>query len=243
LVIAGLAAIGCRQVIGIEDAELEPMSSQAGSGAGSSSEVGTPLTDGGTESAGAAGAGGGAGEGGAAGEAGEPAASGAAGGPTELPSLCERYCLAVTSNCRGPFAVYTSYDSCLAVCALLPPGSPGDRGVNSVECRLHAATIAPSEVPHYCPIAGPGGNGECGTNCEGYCSLMSGVCADWVPTEPMKCLTDCQKLPDRGDFTSDVSGQDYMGNHVQCRLYHVCAAMSDDAEQHCRHADGALPCK
>ena len=170
-------------------------------------------------------------------------AGGEGGSFAQEPSLCERYCSTVGASCQGSFAVYTSHEACLAVCARLPAGKPGDRNVNSVECRLHAASVASSEVPHYCPIAGPGGNGECGSNCESYCWLMGNTCSEWMPVEQTKCLSDCNKLPDRGGFTTDVAGKDYAGNNVQCRLYHVCAALSDDAEQHCLHAAGAVPCK
>ena len=237
-----LGGIGCRQVIGIEDAELDPtLSRGAGSGAVPDG-LGAPLSDGGDAQRDGETQPGGA-QVGASGAAELVGAGGAAGSPAQVLSLCDRYCAAVMQSCQGAFAVYTSNETCLAACALLPAGEPGDRDVNSIECRLHAASIAGSEVPHYCPIAGPGGNGECGTNCEGYCSLMGSVCAEWLPFEQAKCLTDCKKLPDLGSFTSDVAGQDYAGNHVQCRLYHVCAALTDDAEQHCQHAAGALPCK
>jgi hypothetical protein len=238
-----VAGFGCRQVIGIEKAELEPaVGLEGGAGAASDGGGAPPSDGGGGESVG------GARESASAPDRGASGASGAAGAPggvggAEPVTLCDRYCSAVTSNCQGQFAVYTSRDACLSVCEFLPAGRPGDRGVNSVECRLHAATIAPTEVPHYCPIAGPGGNGECGTNCESYCSLMGSVCAEWWSVEHAKCLRDCKALPDKGSFTTNVAGQDYRGNHVQCRLYHACASLFDDAEQHCLHAAGAAPCK
>lgn len=240
-----LAGSGCRQVIGIEDAELDPGPMQAAGAGAAHDGVDAPLSGGGVDTGGAPGTSLGGDDAGAAGVVSESAAGagGEAGSPAEQPSLCERYCSAVGASCQGPFAVYTSYEACLSVCAVLPAGNPGDRNVNSVECRLHAASIASSEVPHYCPIAGPGGNGECGENCESFCWLMGSVCSEWMPVEQTKCVNDCKKLPDRGSFTTDVAGKDYAGNHVQCRLYHVCAALSDDAEQHCLHASGAAPCK
>ncbi|HKY34396.1 MAG TPA: hypothetical protein VJN18_00540 [Polyangiaceae bacterium] len=239
-----LGGSGCRQVLGIEGAELDPGLAQAGGLGTAAAGVDTPLNGGGGHVGGAAGVDAGDDGAGVAGAPGEPSgAGGEAGSPVQEPSLCERYCSAVTASCQGSFAVYTSYEACLSVCAVLPAGEPQDRNVNSVECRLHAASIASSEVPHYCPIAGPGGNGECGANCEAYCGLMGRVCFDWVAIDQAKCLRDCPKLPDRGSFTTDVAGQDYTGNHVQCRLYHVSAALSDDAEQHCLHAGGAAPCE
>lgn len=239
-----LSAVGCRQIIGIEDAELDPaLSDQPAAGAPSSN--GAPLTGGGAgSSAGQSGsdtAGGAPSDGGAAGGGAGARPIGDGGAPAS--SLCERYCSAVMSNCQGQFAVYTSAEICLAVCALLPPGKPGDREVNSVECRLHAATIAENEMLHYCPIAGPGGNGKCGSNCQGYCALMAGICSEWSAIEPGACLGDCEQLPDLSTFTTDPSAQNYRGNHVQCRMFHACAALVDDARQHCEHASGAAPCR
>ncbi len=147
------------------------------------------------------------------------------------------------SNCTGPFAVYTSRDACLSVCAYMPEGQQGDRDVDSVQCRLRAATIAKDEVPHYCPIAGPGGNGGCGTNCASLCALREGVCAGLSKTNEQACLKECATLQDLATFSVDLSANQYAGPHVQCRLYHVSAAASDDAEQHCLHVDGAAPCQ
>jgi hypothetical protein len=216
---ACLSLGACRQVIGIEDAELAPEPSKAG------------VTDGGTSADGA--------PGGA--ELDRNASAGTDGGAAA--SLCEQYCAAVTANCTETFAVYTSYEACLAVCAALPEGQPGDRNINSVQCRLHAALVAGAEVPHYCPIAGPGGNGECGSDCESLCGLRAQICAPYVDSDIAACLGDCAKLEDLGTFSTDLSQGQYRGPHVQCRLYHVSAAASDDAERHCLHADGAAPCR
>jgi hypothetical protein len=208
----GIAA--CRQVIGIEDAQLDPALSAKSAGVAGSSMSALGV-----------------------GQAGDATAGIAA------PSPCEQYCAAVTTNCTGAFAVYTSYDACLAVCAALPEGQLGDRNVNSVQCRLHAALVAGDEVPHYCPIAGPGGNGECGSNCEGLCGIRAQICAPYTDPDVAACLTDCAKLEDLGTYSTDLSEDQYSGPHVQCRLYHVSAAASDDAEHHCLHVDGAAPCR
>jgi hypothetical protein len=166
-----------------------------------------------------------------------------AGGAGDASSVCEHYCAAVTQNCTGAFAVYTSLDACLAVCAALPEGMPSDRNLNTVQCRLHAALVATDEVPHYCPIAGPGGNGVCGSNCESLCQLRDTLCADYKTGDTAACLQGCAKLKDLGSYSTDLGANQYGGAHVQCRLYHVSAAATDDAELHCKHADGAAPCQ
>jgi hypothetical protein len=213
-----LGGASCRQVLSIEDAELVP-APVAGA-------------DGGDSLSNAHRAGGS-----------EPVIS-AAGAPdmAAAPSLCERYCSAVMASCTGEFAVYTSLDACLAVCAALPEGEPGDRNVNSVQCRLQAALVAKDEVPHYCPIAGPGGNGECGSNCESLCQLRASICAPFVGDDAEACQQSCTKLTDLGSYSTDLNVGQYRGPHVQCRLYHLCAAAVAEPEQHCQHVDGAAPC-
>lgn len=243
----------CRQLLGIEDAQSDPTLGQVSGSQGNSGGDGS-------ESLGGAGASAGAGNentlGGAAGAedgatsiggeratGGEAGQAGQAGQPGQVESLCERYCSMVMSNCTGAFAVFTSREACLSVCAHLPEGHAGDRDVNSVQCRLRAATIAKDEVPHYCPIAGPGGNGVCGSNCESLCALRESVCAGFTKTPETACLKECSSLEDLQTFSVDLSQDQYQGPHVQCRLYHVSAAASDDPEQHCLHVDGAAPCR
>jgi hypothetical protein len=239
-----VGASACRQVIGIEDAKVDPnLSRPSTGGSGSMTSLreaaGAEQTSGGTGAMAQAG-----GEPSAAetAETSEAGASGA-GGDGGQASLCAQYCTAVTASCTGAFAVYTSYDTCLKVCAALPAGQPGDRKLNSVQCRLHAALVAQDEVAHYCPIAGPGGNGECGTNCEGLCALRAQVCAEYVSTDVASCLQSCGLLPDVRTYSIDPNVGLYSGPHVECRLYHVSAAAAADPEQHCLHVDGASPCR
>ena len=249
--VALLGGASCRQVIGIEDAELAPatLGGAGGNGAVSSAQNtgGTSVVAiGGVPEAGNANVslplepqGGSADAGGQSSAGGSGGAAGDAAGP----SVCDEYCTAVMASCTGTFAVYTSLDACLSVCAALPEGKPGDRNVDSVQCRLHAALIAADEVPHYCPIAGPGGNGECGSNCESLCGLRENICATYKSGDLATCQQTCAKLSDLGTYSTDLNVGQYSGPHVQCRLYHVSAAAADDPEQHCLHVDGAAPCK
>lgn len=232
LVLALLLAASCRQVLGIEEAELDPTLTAAGTASDPLESAGQPAEGG------AAGAGGSSG--GAAGGTGVPSEGGAAG--AAAPSLCERYCELVAQHCTGPFAVYTSDAACLAVCQSLPAGTEGDGNVNSVHCRLRAAQAARDEVAHYCAGAGPGGNGVCGSNCEGLCTLRRAVCAPYGVVEGSACQKDCAALEDLGGYSTAVDAQHYSGAHVQCRLYHVSAAPLADTEKHCGHAAGDAPC-
>lgn len=159
-------------------------------------------------------------------------------------SPCERYCASVMMNCTDDFAVYTSSETCQAVCHALPEGLEGDEVGNSVHCRMRAAEAAPSEPSYYCPIAGPGGAGVCGTNCESLCTIMESACSgendQWDSTE--SCMTDCEGLADVGFYSTAPTHALYEGEHVQCRILHASSASLQDAAQHCPHASGAPPC-
>lgn len=154
---------------------------------------------------------------------------------------CARYCELAVENCRGQDAVYSSRDVCMALCPSMPPGEPGSTSGHGVQCRLHAAELAPAEPAFYCPAAGPGGNGVCGDNCESYCQLVGLVCRgdDAGYADEAACLADCATLPDLGTFAIDPSPR---GQLVQCRLYHLTNA-SFEPDRHCSHALGGSPCK
>lgn len=247
-----LVLASCRQIMGIEEAETDPSLTAGSGGAATQGPIvgQTSALGGAADTASPSVGGGGDGQAGdgseASGAGGQPsvdAAAGAAGAEAAPASLCERYCSAVQSNCTGEFAVYTSVSACLAVCAAMPEGADGDRDVHTVHCRLRAALSALDEVPHYCPIAGPGGNGVCGSDCESLCALRQVVCGTHVSDDVTSCLDQCDTLPDLGSYSTSLERGQYAGNHVQCRLYHLSAAASDDPEQHCLHVDGAAPCQ
>src|SRR5690242_11318948 len=85
--------------------------------------------------------------------------------------LCNEYCDAVLANCneQNGHAVYGNRDQCMGVCRKLPQGDTQETpNENSVRCRLDYANSAERE-PDDCLYAGPGGNGQCGTDCEAYC--------------------------------------------------------------------------
>lgn len=157
-------------------------------------------------------------------------------GDAEL-DLCAEYCDTVMRNCRGEFEVYTSREVCERYCAALPPGEPGDETGNSVACRLHHARQIETlgEEVTSCPIAGPGGSGVCGEDCEGFCMVRRAVCDPELDLDD--CQRECADLTDTGGYTT----RDQEGATVQCRLYHVSAA-TIAAVPHCAHAAGEPPC-
>jgi len=152
-------------------------------------------------------------------------------------ALCEEYCTRVMEACVEDkdedihFSVYPSKQACLAVCPHLEPGNPREpepKG-NTVACRLHAAKLAESsrEYRDYCPQAGPGGAGECGSDCESYCKLFEDLCSPTV----INCEAKCKVFKNDGTFDAV---RDHDGDTLQCRLVHVSNAALDDS--HCGHA-------
>ncbi|HEY6555876.1 MAG TPA: hypothetical protein VI072_01330 [Polyangiaceae bacterium] len=223
-------AVNCKQVLSIEDAELDP--SLTTGGAAGSAGTGGDHDSGGT-----------AGTGGVAGDAGLDAP------PL---SLCDEYCDTLFANCTGNNEVYESWDACVETCNVLDEGNPDDRGVNTVHCRLAAAkTAATIEPQFYCSRAGPGGSAPedtnpCAENCDSLCVLMERVCnnpdagVDYFDT-PVTCREECANVPDLGTLSTAREMGQLRGNSVQCRLIHV-ANSALEAADHCSHAAGRNTC-
>jgi hypothetical protein len=255
----------CSQVLDIQDAWIDPSLS----GGTSSSNGGTSsVAGGGGRSGGAAGTAGGHNHGGSGNQAGMSAVgasagtdgsnAGAGGDDSQPKSTCDQYCDLVLANCTGKYEQYRNRTQCLELCKRLPEGAPSDRLVNTVQCRIAQAALAESEAPHYCKSSGPLGEGRCGSNCEGYCSLMDATCTkDSTDTSgelgyfenTAACLANC------GAMTADPSGppsysssatlepNSLVGNNLYCRTYHVAAGIEQDApSEHCPHAMGGDPC-
>lgn len=261
LALAALLSTGaCAQVLGIEDARVDSAlvggADGLGGNAGTASSGSGPASNGGETSGGSATGGSTAGPhgGGSDSSAGSMSAAGA----PSMPSRCESYCDAVTSNCKGQYEQYLNFDQCIEVCKRLPPGSAGDENVNSVECRIRQAEFAQSEPFVYCKSAGPLGEGRCGSDCISYCSLMQATCTpastagNLEPSyfaDSAACLAACTGLPEdpagpvQYSSSATVSPSCFVGNNVFCRTYHVAAALKDDAPtEHCPHAMGGDPC-
>jgi hypothetical protein len=173
-------------------------------------------------------------------------------------TLCERYCDAVMTNCKARYEQYLEFSHCVDVCRTMEPGSPDDRDVDTVECRLRQAGFAESEPFVYCKSAGPLGAGECGSNCVSYCNLMQRTCTAESTEGNLEpsyfdsteaCLSSCtaieadENTPDQYTTSATVDPVCFMGNHVYCRAYHVTSAIVEGApDEHCPHAMGADPC-
>lgn len=180
------------------------------------------------------------------------AAGAAAGGEPGAPlgSPCERYCEAITEACTGDSTQYTDLEACLLTCPDFAEGSADDMEGNTLGCRLNYALKAPSEPITYCTWAGPGGDGVCGSNCEGFCSLMAATCTeestraavDYFPTTE-ECLSACEEVPQRGPYSATNETTTGGADIFECRLYHVTAAIyADDSGVHCPHAMGLQLC-
>jgi hypothetical protein len=224
-----LMSSACADILDLYDAQLDPALS---SGGGGSTEVGGgDPPEGGSTATHAHG--------------GSDGSVGGAGGEGPTAPVCETYCATVLDSCTGPHAVYTTPESCAAVCALLPEGQEGDETGNTAHCRLRNAEIAATEPSFYCPIAGPGGNGVCGGNCDGLCTIAKGACiednAQW-PSDT-SCQTECGDLPDLETYSVDPDIAMFAGGHVQCRLFHASASAVEDADVHCLHVGGDMPCQ
>lgn len=152
---------------------------------------------------------------------------------------CETYCQVALENCTGDFAIYASEETCMLTCKELPLGNPdNDASGNTVACRQKSAQLAieTGEFDVYCPGAGPGGDGRCGDDCEGYCDLMAAYCPDEFNDEE-QCLEVCADVPTDGVYAVPGVNDD----HIQCRLWHLTSATLD--EIHCNHANGAIKCE
>lgn len=151
----------------------------------------------------------------------------------EASPQCKSYCNKVMSVCTGKNAVYTTMDICLGVCANLEPGDPLEPVGNTVACRVRQAEIAELEPDVNCRSAGPGGDGQCGSDCDAYCELFGELCPEYHPYPTQSaCLKACNGLTDQARF--DVIA-DHEGDSIECRLMHVSAA-AVDPEAHCPHA-------
>lgn len=259
------AATACSQILGIEDAKvdasLEPSVAGAGSSNQSTSGGSTSVvpTAGGDSEGPHEGHNGPAAEAGAGGNGSDtpPVETGSGGAPAE-PTLCERYCEQVATNCKGKYEQYRNFDQCVEVCKRLPPGEPDDDDTNTVSCRLRQADFAASEPFVYCKSAGPLGAGRCGSNCSSYCAIMQATCtaestagnveASYFATS-QDCMESCSALPSDElgpqQYSSSATAEpsSFVGNNVYCRTYHVASALEQNTpDEHCPHAMGGDPC-
>ena len=151
---------------------------------------------------------------------------------------CATYCASIAANCSGGHTQYGAPDTCLATCAAFVPGDLADTAGNTLGCRIYHAGAAKDAPEVHCTHAGRGGDGVCGANCDGFCTIAALACPDAWPDEAA-CQTACATFsPDESYDATDVAG-----DTLACRLYHLTAATVDPAT-HCGHIKGdSPPCK
>ncbi|HEU5076278.1 MAG TPA: hypothetical protein VFU02_18925 [Polyangiaceae bacterium] len=239
----------------------EPTSTSSGGSSTGTSAESAGDTNADTTSSTSSGSGGSQGEAGAGPDPGDSTASGGTsgtGGATNTsggepePTLCESYCDDIMESCTGPQLQYRDHAQCMKICKMLPEGELGQVNENTVSCRAKyvgdARYGSGTELEAYCRRGGPGGGGYCGSNCEGFCSLMMHVCTGsevgvYQFESSEACVQACEDLPtsDEGYSVSNPLIAD--GNHVECRLFHVTSAAMLDPEEHCEHAMGVTLCE
>jgi len=149
---------------------------------------------------------------------------------------CENYCAIVMNACTGNNSAYADMATCLAFCSSLPSGNITDTTGNSIDCRIyHAEASKVLALPDvHCPHATHSGGNQCGTWCEVYCQLATTVCTGNLSlfTDKATCMTAC------GGLALTGKAGDTTGNSVQCRIYHIGAAMALNLKDvHCPHGN------
>jgi hypothetical protein len=163
-------------------------------------------------------------------------------GPADAagPLSCAAYCARMESACVGANAQYGSLANCMDSCATWDFGSQGEMTNNTLGCRTYHAGAAIGNASLHCRHAGPGGDGACGTNCQGLCGIVIDVCtgANEVYGTLSECTTACSGFPALPPYNA----AEQSGDSLACRLYHATAAASDP-DGHCAHtADASSTC-
>ncbi len=155
---------------------------------------------------------------------------------------CDTYCAAIMANCTSTTPAdggnpvgnqqYTDMNNCMNSCKAFPVGTASDMMGNTLGCRIYHASLAKSDPVMHCPHAGPGGDGTCGSNCEGFCQLAQMYCTPaneaGVFMSLSDCMSQCGMFPDTTKFNIGV--QD--GSSTACLLYHAQEASSAPPD-HC----------
>jgi hypothetical protein len=115
-------------------------------------------------------------------------------------------------------------DTCMNSCTAIPVGGSADTSGNTLGCRIYHAHAAMSmnNPGLHCPHAGPGGDGVCGSICDGYCQIAMKFCvgANKVYNDLNDCQTTCASFPNTKRFNvTDPMLQDT--KEQACLLYHV----------------------
>jgi len=141
------------------------------------------------------------------------------------------------ANCTGANAQYSSEASCLGSCSAFMQGTTGATSGNTLSCRAYHAGAAPSDAALHCPHAGPAGDGACGGNCEGFCTIAVAKCGGQF-ADVASCTTACNSFAMNTAHYTDATTS---GNSFSCRMYHLSVAATDatSAGIHCAHTTAA----
>jgi hypothetical protein len=145
---------------------------------------------------------------------------------------CAAYCARMDSACVGANEQYGSTADCLATCAAWQTGSQGEMTNNTLGCRTYHAGAAIANANTHCRHAGPGGDGQCGTNCQGFCRLVTHACTggNQQYNNETECTTMCSGFAALPPYEASQQS----GDTFACRLYHATAA-STSPGTHCAH--------
>jgi len=222
--LAGLGACSCST-----STVTQARDNQSGGQAGSAGEGGTS-TQGSTHQTSTDTA-----SGGTAQSGGSASSTSAQGGTAALSTelTCSSYCALVQANCNTDTTrQYKSDISCMNSCAAFRLGTNKDSSGNTLGCRAHYAALAATNTTANCPAAGPAGIGTCGSNCDGYCSLMTTLCGSVYEDETV-CHNACVLMTGVDNATYLSGGS---GDNLQCRIYHATFAAEGFPTVHCPHA-------
>jgi hypothetical protein len=149
---------------------------------------------------------------------------------------CENYCATIETNCSGELDQYGSNEICLAACAAFEVGESGATSGGTLGCREYHANAAAGAPDVHCAHAGPlGGDGTCGTACEGFCAIALDACPDAF-ADAADCADQCAGF----DATEPYDTSDTAGDSLACRTYHLTVATTTPVP-HCTHIDEASP--
>jgi hypothetical protein len=157
--------------------------------------------------------------------------------PTDAPmaATCSDYCATIQTNCTGANLMYGGTTTCMDVCAKFSAGTVGSTTGNSLECRYyHSGLAAGGGANTHCRHAGPGGDNQCGADCEGFCTIVLASCTganQQYGGSLSSCMSACAGYATSPAYVSGASG-----NNLACRLYHATiAATASMASTHCPH--------
>ncbi len=158
---------------------------------------------------------------------------------------CEGFCTLFMEGCEGKL---NTVETCLAACAVIPPGRGYDVDVNysenTLQCRLvHATSAVIDVVPtgsfsshcdhaaivSTCPCCDVDG-GMAEPDCDAYCALVTTACQG--EHQVYESLAQCKAVCPAFALGSAA---DTTPNTVGCRTYHSNASLNSP-EIHCAHA-------